>query len=124
MKKSIFVTILLCLVSITMSAQAPGDDGTITFEPDTTGYVGHGPQLPKPPKSPEVPPEATYSGHTLYFSTPHPEYKLTIWNGDTIVYQAVVDDEDETAVLPSYLTGMFDIRLYFDPYCFVGEITL
>ena len=124
MRRNIFTTILLCLASITMSAQAPGDGSSITFEPDTTGYVGHGPQLPKPPKSPVAPPEATYSGHTLYFTMPHPEYELTIWNGDTIVYQAIVDDDDETVILPSYLTGMFYIRLYFAPYCFVGEITL
>ncbi len=115
---------LLCLASVTMSAQAPGDEGSITFTPDTTGYVGHGPQLPKPPKSPTEPPEVSYSGHTLFFSMPHPEYELTIWNGNTMVFQAIVDDEDETLALPFYLIGSFDIRLYLEPYYFVGEITL
>lgn len=122
MTKQVMTTILLCFVFVTMAAQTPGDGTSISF---TTEYVGTGPQLPSGPKTPITPPEACIYGHTLYFTGTHAEFVLTLIDEeDNVVFTTIVYGTDTQIVLPSTLSGLYELRLYADFCCFVGEITL
>ncbi len=105
-----------------MAAQAPQNINPITF---TLEYVGSSTLLPSAPKSPTNPPEVSIDGNILYFSGSHTEFVLTLSNQDnTVVYVTNVYATDTQITLPSFLNGIFELRLYTDIYCFVGEITL
>ena len=122
MTKQVMTTILLSFVFVTMAAQTPGDGTSISF---TTEYVGTGSQLPSGPKTPITPPEVSIYGHTLYFTGSHAEFLLTLTDeDDEVVFSTIVYDTDTQVVLPSSLTGTFELQLYYGIYCFVGEITL
>ena len=112
----------MCFALITISAQTPGNGTSITF---TTEYVNSGSQLPPKPKTPILPPQVSIGGHVLYFTGTHAEFILTLTDEDgDVVFTTVVYDTDIQVVLPSSLSGTYELRLYTDIYCFVGEITL
>ena len=122
MLKKHLITLLLCFVFITMSAQTPQNAAPITF---TMEYVGTGPMLPPAPKTPIVPPEVSIDGNVLYFLNSHEAFALTLTDAnDNVVYTTDVSSTDTQVTLPASLSGTFELRLYFDIYCFVGEITL
>ena len=62
----------------------------------------------------------------LTFETSHPEYVLTIKDEDgSVVYSTVVYSTQTQVVLPSSLSGDYEIQLDFGgSYIFVGEIVL
>ena len=122
MAKKLFTILLLCSVFLTMAAQALQNINPITF---TLEYVGSSTLLPSAPKSPTNPPEVSIDGNILYFSGSHTEFVLTLSNQDnTVVYVTNVYATDTQITLPSFFNGIFELRLYTDIYCFVGEITL
>ena len=85
-------------------------------QPAGTGY-GRGPI--------EVP-LVYIEDYTLTFEVNHPEYILSIKDEDgTMVYSTVIYSTQTQVVLPSSLSGDYEIRLDFGgSYIFVGEITL
>jgi hypothetical protein len=61
----------------------------------------------------------------LYFPETHAEFFLTLTDEDeNVVFTTTVYDTDTQVVLPSSLSGTYELRLYTGIYCFVGEITL
>ena len=77
------------------------------------------------PKTPIDPPDVYLSNHTLYFSGAHADYVLTLLDDqNNTVYQTTVYGTDTEVILPSTLSGTFELRLATDIYVFVGEITL
>ena len=116
------MTLLLCPIFITMVAQVPLNSTPIVF---TKEYVGFGSQLPSGPKTPIVTPEVNIDGNDLYFLGSHDEYVLTLTDqDDNVVYVTNVNATDMQISLPTSLSGTFELRLYVDIYCFVGEISL
>lgn len=103
-------------------AQDPNNEDPISL---TVEIVDHGSQLPSKPKSPITPPQVSISGHVLYFTGTHAEFVLTLTDEeDNVVFTTIVYESDTQIVLPSSLSGSYELRLYAGIYCFGGEITL
>ena len=124
MKTRLFLFACLLVISLNGQnafAQTPTTDPVaLTLENDD-----HGSGANNLPKTPIIPPEVSIYGHTLYFTGTHVEFVLTLTDEeDNVVFTTVVYDTDTQIVLPSSLSGAYELRLYTDIYCFVGEITL
>ncbi len=121
MKRKLFCLICLLVLSITSQAQNAIStqiylkvkyfDPTGTTNPD--------------PKSPVDPPTVYQEDYTLSFASVHPAYTLYIKDEyDNVVYSTMVGDTDTTVVLPSTLSGTYEIDLVTDDYYFWGYIAL
>lgn len=76
-------------------------------------------------KSPNLTPELSLDGHTLYFDTPCDGYLLRIIDEDNdVVYSVVVPIGATTLQLPGYLSGDYELQLICDNLCFYGYIEL
>ena len=119
MKKLLLLAALLC--GITMNVKADPEELTFTVE-----IVDNGGTNPSLPKSPIELPQATLDGHVLTFTSSHADYALTLLdeNGDD-AYQVFVPASTSVVVLPSTLSGSFEIQLDFGgSYIFVSDIVL
>lgn len=84
------------------------------------GTIGHG-----HPKSPIDPPTVYLEDYTLAFEADHPEYVLYIKDeDDAVVYSTVVSTTVTEVVLPSYLSGDYEIDLVMGDWLFTGWINL
>lgn len=76
-------------------------------------------------KVPMRPPVVYLENHTLAFVADHPEYILNIKDEDGIVvYSTVVNSTQTQVVLPSTLSGNYEIRLVLGSWVFTGWIEL
>jgi len=76
-------------------------------------------------KVPMRPPVVYLENHTLAFVADHPEYILNIKDEDGIVvYSTVVYSTQTQVVLPSTLSGNYEIRLVLGSWVFTGWIWL
>ena len=113
------VSVLFLFLILGMSTQA---NHVISFSvqiiPDLP--LGHG-----HPKSPMQAPTVYIEDYTLLFETNHPEYVLNIKDedGDT-VYTTVVYSAQTQVVLPSTLSGDYEIELAIGNWLFTGWINL
>ena len=77
------------------------------------------------PKSPTDPPTVYIEDYTLMFENYHPEYILNIKDEDGIVvYSTVVNSTQTQVVLPSTLSGNYEIKLVLGYWVFTGWIWL
>ena len=82
--------------------------------------IGHG-----YPKSPMQPPTVYIEDHTLSFTVDHPDYLLNIKDEDgDVVFTTVVYSAQTEVVLPSTLSGDYDIELVMGNWLFSGWINL
>ena len=78
-----------------------------------------------PHKSPVVIPSVSLDDHTLYFDTPCDGCTLNIVDeNDVVVYTLVIPTGTTSLVLPSSLTGEYELQIIQGVYCFYGTITL
>ena len=121
MKKYFFI--LVCLLIASSACQAQNVNGTqIIFQVGFFDPVGTNNQ---DPKSPVNTPAVYLEDYTLTFTANHPEYVLYIKDeSDTVVYSTVVSSVQTTVVLPSYLSGSYEIELVFSNWLFYGIIDL
>jgi hypothetical protein len=76
-------------------------------------------------KVPMRPPVVYLENHTLAFVADHPEYILNIKDEDGIVvYSTVVYSTQTQVVLPSTLSGNYEIKLVLGSWVFTGWIWL
>ena len=76
-------------------------------------------------KSPMQPPTVYIEDYTLSFAVGHPEYVLQVMDEDgDVVYTTTVFTTDTQVVLPSYLSGNYEIQLTMGNWLFTGYITL
>lgn len=76
-------------------------------------------------KVPMRPPVVYLENHTLAFVADHPEYILNIKDEDGIVvYSTVVYSTQTQVVLPSTLSGNYEIELVMGYWVFTGWINL
>ena len=76
------------------------------------------------PTSPLVP-SVSLDDHTLYFFTPCDGYTLNLVDeNDVVVYTIVIPTGTTSWVLPSTLSGEYELQLISGNYCFWGMITL
>lgn len=122
MKKVLFLFALLMSCTFAQAQQPQVGPIRIVFtcEGFHNGSVGH-----TPPKSPVDPPTVYQEDYTLSFASVHPAYALYIKDEyDNVVYSTMVGDTDTTVVLPSTLSGTYEIYLVTDDYYFWGYIAL
>ena len=118
--------IFLCLALVLafsfsgVKAQEVGDE--IDLEVgivDPTG--GHEPFK----KDPVLVPSVSLDGHTLYFATSCDGCTLRLLDeNDVVVYSTVILTGTTSLVLPSYLSGEFEIQIIRGFYYFWGYIEL
>ena len=76
-------------------------------------------------KTPMRPPVVYLDDHTLSFVTGHPDYTLIIKDeGGDVVYTTTVFSAETEVVLPSTLSGDYEIQLTMGNWLFTGWINL
>lgn len=89
------------------------------------GYFDPSSGLENGPRSPINPPIVYLEDNTLSFAADHPEYVLYIKDeNETVVYSTVVTSATTEVVLPSTLSGDYEIDLVMDDWYFWGHIEL
>lgn len=119
MKKLLISSLFILL----MSANAMAGEGEVihfTFHYEDHVPVGHGNGRP----SIEVP-LVYIEDYTLSFEANHPDYVLIIRDEDgSVVYNAMVFSTQTTVILPSTLSGDYEINLVMGNWLFTGWIEL
>lgn len=78
-----------------------------------------------PHKGPVVIPSVSIDDHTLYFGTPCDGCTLNVVDSnDVVVYTTVIPVGATSLVLPSTLSGEYELQIIQGNYCFYGPITL
>ena len=77
------------------------------------------------PRTPDETPIVYIDDYTLLFEVNHSEYVLNIKDeGGSVVYTTVVYSTQTQVVLPSTLSGSYEIQIIQGNLCFYGDITL
>ena len=77
------------------------------------------------PKTPVLAPKVYIDDYILLFEVDHPEYVLYIKDEDgDVIYSTVVSSTQTQVVLPSTLSGDYQIELVMDYWLFMGWINL
>ena len=91
---------------------------TVSIEDDQPGGNGL-------PKTPMLAPTVYIDDYTLLFEASHPDYVLNIKDEDgNVVYTTVVYSVQTQVVMPSTLSGNYQIELVMGYWLFKGLITL
>ena len=76
-------------------------------------------------KTPVLIPTISIDDYTLYFETPCDGCLLNVVDAsNTVVYSVVIPVGTTSLVLPSYLSGTYELQIIQGNYCFYGDITL
>ena len=118
MKKLLLFLISAFIFSTSVSAQELVPLTVCIEEDDQPGGNGH-------PRSPNETPIVYIDDYTLLFEANHPDYVLNIKDEDgDVVYSTVVSSTQTQVVLPSTLSGDYQIELVVDNLLFMGWINL
>ena len=91
---------------------------TLHYEDDQPGGNGF-------PRTPIEVPLVYIEDYTLSFETNHPDYVLTIKDEDGVtVYTTTVFSADIEVILPSTLSGDYEVNLVMGNWLFTGWINL
>ncbi len=117
MKKLLFLSLFILLMNVSAMAWDP--------IPLTVSYDDEQPLGPGYPKTPITAPKVYIDDYTLLFEANHPEYVLNIKDeGDNVVYTTTVYSTQTQVVLPSILSGDYQIELVMGYRLFKGWINL
>ncbi len=118
-----FISILALVLASSFSgvmAQEVGDE--IDLEVDIFDPTG---SYEPPQKGPILVPSVSLDGHTLYFATSCDGCTLRLLDENNIVVHSTVIPSGTTSlVLPSYLSGEYEIQIIQGNYYFWGYIIL
>ena len=117
MKKLLLFLFGAFILSTSVSAQelVPLTVSIIDEQPVTNGF----------PRTPITAPVVYIDDYTLLFEANHPEYVLNIKDeNNVVVYSTVVSTTQTQVVLPSTLSGDYQIELVVDNLLFKGWIIL
>ena len=118
MKKLLFTILTAFLLCTTVAAMELIPLTICPYENDLPGGNGH-------PRSPEETPIVYIDDYTLLFETNHPEYVLNIKDENNIVvYTTVVYSTQTQVILPSTLSGDYEVNLVMGNWLFTGWINL
>jgi len=107
---------LLLLSSVYVNAAAVQLE--VRFEDPTYGQNN-------PQRGPVLIPEVSIEGYTLFFDTPCDGCLLRIVNeDDDVEYSTIIPIGTTSLVLPSYLSGDYELQIISGEYIFYGDITL
>jgi hypothetical protein len=117
MKKLLFSSLFILLMNVSAMAWDP-IPFTVSF--DDIQPIGNG-----QPKTPITAPKVYIDDYTLLFEANHPEYVLYIKDeDDNVVYTTTVYSAQTQVVLPSTLSGDYQIELVMGYWHFTGWIIL
>ena len=118
MKKLLFTILSAFLLCATVAAMDLVPLTICPYENEQPIGNGH-------PKNPITAPTVYIDNYTLLFEVDHPEYVLYIKDeDDNVVYSTVVYSTQTQVVLPSTLSGNYQIELVMDYWLFTGWINL
>ena len=118
MKKLLLIVFSAFLLSASVSAQVLVPL-TVCIEDDEQ------PVTNGQPKTPITAPKVYIDDYTLLFEANHPEYVLNIKDeDDNVVYSTTVYSTQTQVVLPSTLSGDYQIELVMGYWHFTGWINL
>ena len=121
--KKLFIAIasLMILGEVNVFANVQGTDVNLV-----PGKIDNTPLNPEGGKAPVIVPSAMLDGYTLYIDGINADYTLELIDeNDTVVYSTYVPSSVNVVVLPSTLSGNFELRLYpGGSYYFYGYISL
>lgn len=118
MKKLLFTFLSAFLLCTTVAAMDLVPLTICSYENDQPLGNGHG-------KSQMQAPKVYIDDYTLLFAVDHPEYVLYIKDeDDNVVYSTVVYSIQTQVVLPSTLSGNYQIELVMGYWLFTGWINL
>ena len=93
--------------------------------PLEVGYIDPSDNQDNPNKTPTLVPIISIEGYTLYYNTPCDGFQLRIVDEfDNVVYSTVIPAGATSLVLPSSLSGSYELQIISGIYCFFGDITL
>lgn len=97
-----------------------------TAVPLTVGILDPSSTTSGPGKTPVFAPSLWQDGYELTFQTTHVDYAIDIVQNGIVVYSVDVDESTTSIILPSWLSGDFEIQLYPEDsdYYFYGVISL
>lgn len=117
MKKLLFLSLFILFMNVNAMAWDP-ISFTVNYDDEQPGGNGN-------PKTPITVPKVYIDDYTLLFEADHPEYVLNIKDeNDNVVYSAVVYSTQKQVVLPSTLSGDYQIELVMGYWHFTGWINL
>jgi hypothetical protein len=118
MKKLLLFLFGAFILSTSMSAQVLVPLTVSINDDEQPGGNGY-------PKTPITAPTVYIDDYTLLFEANHPDYVLNIKDEDgDVVYSTVVSSTQTQVVLPSTLSGDYQIELVMDYWLFKGWIYL
>ncbi len=118
MKKLLFTVLSALLLCTTVTAMDLIPLTICPYENDQPGGNGH-------PKTPITAPKVYINDYMLLFEANHPEYVLYIKDeDDNVVYTTTVYSTQTQVVLPSTLSGDYQIELVMNYWLFIGWISL
>ena len=121
--KKIFL-LFFALVAMSVQCCAQNNENGLSWQVkiyDPTQMGGHY------PRSPIEPPTANLDGYTFTITGAHPDYLVRIVDvedEDDVIYQTLMPAATSIIILPSTLSGDYQIQLIWDIWMFYGLITL
>ena len=118
-KKSITISLLAAMLSLgNVSVYADPEGIDLQYIDPEFGDIGQ-------PKSPITIPEINLEDHTLFFITPCDGCTLRLLDeNDNVVYSTIIPTNTASLVLPSTLSGEYEIQIIQGNICFYGYIDL
>ncbi len=122
MKKNYFI-LLMMLAALPMFSLRV--NATLIQIPLQVEYDDPSHDQDNPNRGPVLVPEVSIEDYTLYFDTPCDGCILRVVNELGVVeYTTVIPVGADELVLPSYLSGDYELQIIRDNWCFYGDITL
>ena len=120
-KRFVFISLLTVMLSLTsVSVYADPTDILLQVEYVDPNYGNDGQQ-----RGPVLIPDVSLDGYSLIFNTPCDGYTLRLLDENgAVVYSTVIPTGTTSLVLPSYLSGEYEIQIIQGNICFYGYITL
>ena len=115
----------ISVLLIAIMLLAPASSYAIEFIDFNVEIFDHSSVGPGTNRTPIPIPEVSIDGYTLLFSTPCDGCLLRIVNEDGgVEYSTIIPMGATTLVLPSYLSGDYELQIISGSYIFYGDITL
>lgn len=117
--KLLFMTLIMVMLPLSnVRVSAEPEDVPLEYEDPYENQEN-------PQRNPVLVPEVSIEEYTLYFNTPCDGYVLRLVDEfDNVVYSTVIPVGATSLVLPSYLSGTYELQIITGIYCFYGDIIL
>jgi hypothetical protein len=126
MKKRLLLIVIqsfFLLTSNSLKASSANDDGLLVPLDVEVVDPTHGSGTV--PRTPILVPTASLDGNTFYINSGHADFVVQLLDeDDNVVYQTVMPSETNSIVLPSTLSGDYQIQLLWGDWMLYGWINL